>query len=126
MRAFDLLVVNSRSEPFGLTVIEAMASGTPVVATAVDGIPEIIRHGESGWLIKGGDHSSLVDGMLTLLLDPDLRRKFCQLGRQAAIERFSQHRFLNETQSLYRTLRSGRKLSHTVEPNGFKPELTVD
>jgi glycosyltransferase involved in cell wall biosynthesis len=114
MRAFDLLVVNSRSEPFGLTVTEAMASGTPVVATAVDGIPEIIRHGESGWLIKAGDHSSLVDGMLTLLLDPDLRRKFCQSGRQAAIERFSQQRFLNETQSLYRTLRSGRKLSHTV------------
>jgi glycosyltransferase involved in cell wall biosynthesis len=50
-RAFDLVIVNSQAEPFGLTVVEAMASGTPVLATAVDGIREIVEHGETGWLV---------------------------------------------------------------------------
>jgi len=102
MRALDLLVVNSRAEPFGLTVVEAMASGTPVLATAVDGIPEIVRHGESGWLIDGRDHRSLAEAMLMLLRDQNLRRKLGSNGRRDAIARFSIERFSTEIQSLYR------------------------
>jgi glycosyltransferase involved in cell wall biosynthesis len=51
MRALDLLVVNSRREPFGLVACEAMAVGTPVLATACDGLPEIIDHRRNGWLV---------------------------------------------------------------------------
>lgn len=109
MRAFDLLVVNSRSEPFGLTIVEAMLSGTPVLAAAVDGIPEIVRNGESGWLIDGRDHRSLAEAMLTLLRDQNLRRKLGSNGRRDAIQRFSIDRFMTEVLALYGTVYDGDK-----------------
>lgn len=102
MRAFDLLVVNSHSEPFGLTVVEAMLSGTPVLAAAVDGIPEIIRHGESGWLIDGRDQSSLAEAMLTLLRNQSLRENLSRNGRREAIRSFSVARYMGDIQSFYR------------------------
>jgi glycosyltransferase involved in cell wall biosynthesis len=126
MRAFDFLVVNSHAEPFGLIVIEAMASGTPVMATAVDGIPEIVNHGESGWLITKRDHDSLVEGMLTLGCDPVLRRALGQRGRQVTSDRFSSQRFLNETQSFYRSLIREGESPHLVAPTRFETELTGD
>jgi len=101
MRALDLLVVNSRTEPFGLTVIEAMASGVPVLATAVDGIKEIVRHGENGWLVKSLDRGALVKAMLTLLRDQSLRRQLAGEGRREAIAHFSTKRFLSEVEQLY-------------------------
>ena len=104
MRAFDLLIVNSRSEPFGLTIVEAMLSGTPVVAAAVDGIPEIVRHGESGWLINGRDRRALAEAMVMLLRDQNLRRKLASNGREDAIARFSIERFMTEIESFYRSI----------------------
>lgn len=104
MRAFDLLIVNSHSEPFGLTIVEAMFSGTPVLAAAVDGIPEIVRHGESGWLIDGRDRTLLAEATLTLLRDQNLRRKLASNGRRDAIARFSIERFISEMESLYRSI----------------------
>jgi glycosyltransferase involved in cell wall biosynthesis len=104
MRAFDLLIVNSHSEPFGLTIVEAMLSGTPVLAAAVDGIPEIVRHGESGWLIDGRNPTLLAEATLTLLRDQNLRRKLGNHGRRDAIARFSIERFMSEMESLYRSI----------------------
>jgi glycosyltransferase involved in cell wall biosynthesis len=109
MRALDLLVVNSRVEPFGLTVIEAMASGTPVLATAVDGINEIVRHRESGWLVPARDQRTLAEAMRLLLSDQNLREQLGSNGHRDVIARFSIERFINEMHSLYRgILESGR------------------
>lgn len=102
MNAFDLLVVNSHTEPFGLTVVEAMASGTPVLATAVDGITEIVSHGENGWLVPARDHEALVKAMLKLLRDDDLRANLGRNGRREASARFSMARLLSEVEELYR------------------------
>jgi len=66
MRAIDLLVLNSKVEPLGLVVLEAMACGTPVVATAVDGVPELIAHKATGWLVPSGHERQLVEGIVTL------------------------------------------------------------
>ena len=126
MRAFDLLIVNSRAEPFGLTVTEAMASETTVLATAVDGIPEIVRHRESGWLVNAGDPSSLCEGMLTLLRNPDLRRQLGRQGRQEALNRFSRQKLLSEIQSFYRRLPAGGRMPHHLGAKSFKTELTAD
>ena len=104
MRALDLLVVNSRVEPFGLTVIEAMASGTPVLATAVDGINEIVRHGENGWLVPARDQQRLAEAMLFLLGDQNLREQLGTHGRRDAVARFSIERFATEIHSFYRTV----------------------
>jgi L-malate glycosyltransferase len=107
MRALDLLVVNSRVEPFGLTVVEAMASGTAVLATAVDGITEIVSHGEDGWLVQARDHDALVKAMLTLLRDHGLRAELGRKGRRQANARFSIERFLREVEEFYSTALSG-------------------
>ncbi|MFS8087016.1 MAG: glycosyltransferase, partial [Acidobacteriota bacterium] len=62
MQALDVLVLNSRTEAFPLTALEGLASGTPVLATAVGGTPEMIRHGENGWLVQSGNQNDLVHG----------------------------------------------------------------
>ncbi|HVS82511.1 MAG TPA: glycosyltransferase family 4 protein [Pyrinomonadaceae bacterium] len=104
MRALDLLVVNSCVEPFGLTVIEAMASGTPVLATAVDGINEIVRHGENGWLVSGRDRRSLVEALFTVVRDRQLRERLAEEARSDALRRFSTDRFLNQIEAVYRDM----------------------
>ena len=127
MRALDLLVVNSRTEPFGLTVIEAMASGVPVLATAVDGIKEIVRHGENGWLVKSLDRGALVKAMLTLLRDQDLRRQLGREGRREAIARFSTKRFLSEVEQLYcDVLDSGELPQHKEGSKNFEVNLSPE
>ena len=119
MRAFDLLVVNSRSEPFGLTIVEAMLSGTPVLAAAVDGIPEIVRHGESGWLIYGCDQRSLAQAMLRLLRNDNLREQISRSGRREAINRFSVERYIHDIQSLYRQIIHRRSVGSAERARSF-------
>jgi glycosyltransferase involved in cell wall biosynthesis len=125
MRALDLLVVNSSVEPFGLTVIEAMASKTPVLATAVDGIREIVRHAENGWLIEPQDRRSLIEGLFSLVRDRQLRERLSQTGRLDVVERFSTGRFLNEIEAVYRSVRgrAGQSAAHTQK---LRTELSAD
>jgi L-malate glycosyltransferase len=109
MRALDLLVVNSHTEAFALTVLEGLASGTAILATAVDGTPEMIRHGENGWLVPARDRQTLAEAMLLLLGDQNLREQIGGNGRRDAMARFSVERFATEIHSFYRgILESGR------------------
>ena len=80
-RAADVYVHPTRAESFGLTVAEAMACGTPVVASRVGGIPEVIAEGESGLLVDVGDASQLAASIVSLLQDAARRDA---LGRAAA------------------------------------------
>lgn len=75
MRAFDLLVVPSWKEPFGLVAVEAMAAGTPVVATRSGGLAEVPRDGVDGLLVPARDPSALVDAVLRLIRDGGLRAR---------------------------------------------------
>jgi glycosyltransferase involved in cell wall biosynthesis len=102
MRALDLLVVNSRREPFGLVACEAMAVGTPVLATASDGLPEIIDHGRNGWLVSFGDQQQLVDGLAFLAERPELRSELAGAARADVAKRFALDRYLSELQEFYR------------------------
>jgi glycosyltransferase involved in cell wall biosynthesis len=67
LRHVDVLVLPSREEPFGTVLSEAMAVGTPVVATAVDGLPEVVEDGVTGVLVQPGDPSAIADGVLHVL-----------------------------------------------------------
>jgi glycosyltransferase involved in cell wall biosynthesis len=121
MQGLDLLVVNSHQEPFALTVLEGLSSGTAVLATSVGGTPEMVRHGANGWLVKAHDHEGLVKGMLTLLRDERLRQQLGCEGRREAIARFSIKRFLSEMEQLYVSLPGNSGLTENFEVN-LSPE----
>jgi L-malate glycosyltransferase len=104
MQALDLLIVNSTAEPFGLVIPEAMACGTPVLATAVDGIPEIISHRETGWLVQSGDEAELSDAIVSLLRREELREELAARAGRHVREAFSLGRYLTELQTFYRSL----------------------
>lgn len=77
------------SELLGLAVLEAMASGTPVICSRVGGLPEIVRHAETGFLVEPGDVGELRDRLALLLADPALARRLGDNARQHVLERFT-------------------------------------
>jgi glycosyltransferase involved in cell wall biosynthesis len=101
MQTLDLLVVNSSAEPFGLVILEAMACGTPVLAAAVDGIPEIVEHGKNGWLVPPRDKRLLADAIAHLSREPELRARLAATGREDVAANFSLGRYLSEIESFY-------------------------
>ena len=87
--ALDVLVVPSiHEEPLGNVVLEAMASGTPVIGTLSGGIPEMIREGETGFLVAKKDPEELAAQILRLLKDPELRAKMGTAARERVAEAF--------------------------------------
>jgi len=76
------LVVPSRFEGFGLTVVEAMAAGTSVVATDVDGLRALVRNGVNGYLVDYGNRDALSGRIASLLEDPAAQRAFSQKGQE--------------------------------------------
>ena len=89
MQAFDLLVLNSWAEPFGLVIVEGMALGLPVLATNAGGVPEILKHGESGWLTPPKDDGALAGSIGTLLRNGGVRSRIGQRAKNQAWRRFS-------------------------------------
>jgi spore coat protein SA len=81
LSTLDVLVHPSRIEAFGLVVAEAQAAGTPVVASRVGGIPENVRHGETGFLVEPDQPGEIAARVLELLDDPDKRQAFGEAGR---------------------------------------------
>ncbi|HYT49615.1 MAG TPA: glycosyltransferase family 4 protein [Pyrinomonadaceae bacterium] len=110
MQGLDVLVVNSHQEPFALTVLEGLASGTAVLATAVGGTPEMVRHRENGYLVSSRDHAELSNAILALLRDKNLRRQLGRKGRFDAVAKFSIDRFIKDVESLYRGVLATRKM----------------
>lgn len=85
----DIFVLPTRADLSSFASLEAMASSCPVIATAVGGIPDIVRHGETGLLIPKNDASALAASLDVLLTNPSQRRGFGQAGRQVVEQHFS-------------------------------------
>lgn len=96
----DALVISSLNEGTSVTVIEALASGCPVVSTAVGGMPDLLDGGELGKLVPSGDADALASAILdTLRNPPDVTR-----AQHLMIERYSIDRLVSDLDSLYRAL----------------------
>lgn len=83
------IVLPSLSEAYGLVNVEALSVGTPVVASRVGGIPEIVRDGVDGFLFPPGDHLQLADRLRQLLSSRELRDEMSRNARRRFIEKFS-------------------------------------
>jgi len=101
LRRFDLFVLPSRWEGFPLTILEAMAAGVPIVATAVDGSVEAIRHGTDGLLVPPEDAEALAKAMREALSDPAASRQRAEAARKRAKTEFSFERMLEAYRRVY-------------------------
>jgi glycosyltransferase involved in cell wall biosynthesis len=89
LHEFDLFVHPSYSEPFGLSIVEAMAMRKPVIACNSGGVPEIITHGQDGWLVEERSEDAVAAAISTLLSEGELSRQLGQRARDTVRERFT-------------------------------------
>jgi glycosyltransferase involved in cell wall biosynthesis len=99
--AFDVYVQPSLVEPLGLSILEAMAAGLPVVASQVGGIPEIVVPGETGILVPPSSAEALADGVAALLDAPNLRAVMGQAGRTRVLSDFSPDEQVDRIESVF-------------------------
>ncbi len=100
MRSFDIAALSSREEVFPMFLLEAMATGLPVVSTAVGSIDEIVEDGETGFLVETGDHGTLAERLLALVNDPRRLREMGKRGMERVEEHFSIRTMVDSFQGL--------------------------
>jgi glycosyltransferase involved in cell wall biosynthesis len=110
--AFDALVLASGNEGTPVSAIEALASGRPVVATRVGGVPDVVRDGEDGFLVEAGDVEAMADRLALLAADPGLSARLGETGRARVLPRYSVGRLIDDVDLLYRSL---------LEAEGLRP-----
>jgi glycosyltransferase involved in cell wall biosynthesis len=115
LSAYDAFVLSSRWEGLPRVVLQAMAAGLPVVATAVDGTPEAIDEGESGYLVAAGDVAALADRMLRIGRDRDAARHMGTVGLSRVGE-FSAERMVEQLGELYAGLTARANARHDSTP----------
>ena len=101
LQCADLFVLPSSTEGLSNSLLEAMSTGLPVIATAVGGAPDVIDHKVNGWLIPPNDIQAIQNAITNLLSDPDLRYQLAQSARQTIIERFALSVVARQLRKLY-------------------------
>jgi glycosyltransferase involved in cell wall biosynthesis len=97
----EMTILPSLYEGLPLVAVESLAAGRAVVATAVDGTPEVVIDGKTGLTVPPGDGDQLAEAICRLLRDGELRRQLGHAGRRWVLEHFSQERQVQQTQALY-------------------------
>jgi glycosyltransferase involved in cell wall biosynthesis len=110
--AADLALLASNTEGCPLVIAEAMFAGLPVVASQVGGIPEVMKDGETGFLVPVGDDTRMAGQILHLAGDPALRQCMGQAGRQRALSLFSEDGMVANYKRIY------GELIQRAEPRG--------
>lgn len=97
----DIGVLPSFYEGLPLTAVETLAAGLPLVATAVDGTPEVVLDGKTGLLVPPGDPAAMAGAIRQLARQSELRQKLAKAGREWVLQRFTIERQVEQTSSLY-------------------------
>jgi len=105
----DLAVIPSLSEGIPNVALEAMGRGIPLIASAVGGLPDMVTHEESGFLVPSGNADALSESMRVLIRHPDERRRIGDRGRSEAEARFSLEGRMKKIAAFYADLMPGRK-----------------
>jgi len=108
MTTFDVFVLPSNWEAFGIVLLEAMGLGKPMVATHVGGIPEVIDEGVNGFLVEPRNSQQLAEKILELLRDKTLRDRMGQNGMQKVRDIFSIQKMVRATEQVYRSVVNAR------------------
>jgi glycosyltransferase involved in cell wall biosynthesis len=98
---FDVFVLPSLWEGLPFVLVEAAALGKPIVATAVDGVPEILEDGRTGLLVPPGDSEALANAVIRLLREKDEAGRLAERARSLVPPRFPLRRMVEQTQTLY-------------------------
>ncbi|MBN2406776.1 MAG: glycosyltransferase [Elusimicrobia bacterium] len=104
MDSTDILVHTVNFEGLGTVILQAMSSGVPVIATGVGGITELVRNGETGYLVGKNDSSAVAEKILSLLEDRDTRDEFSARSRDIIEKNFSDKAMVRKYLSLYQSL----------------------
>ena len=104
LAAADLFLLPSSTESFGLVALEAMASGVPVVASHVGGIPEVVEEGVNGYLAHPDDVDTMAERALRLLTDERLHQQFAAAGRDRARKLFHYQSVVPQYEAVYQRL----------------------
>lgn len=102
MADLDVVALSSRNEGTPVALIEALAAGRPVVATAVGGVPFVVHDGRNGWLVPPEDPAALAEVIEACLADPAEAARRAAAGRTEVLERFAAERLVADVRALYR------------------------
>ena len=94
-------------EPFGLTMLESMVSGKPIIVTNAGGMPEVIEDGVNGYIVRARDHEMLAKRSIELLKDDNLRRQLGENGRRIVAEKYSAERMTDDILKVYENVLGG-------------------
>jgi glycosyltransferase involved in cell wall biosynthesis len=104
LKGAHVFALASNWEGFGIAVIEAMASGKPVVATDVEGLRDVVKDGSTGFLVPRGEPGPLAEKIILLLRNPDLRLQMGREGRKRVEVLFSLDNMMVGLETMYRDL----------------------
>ena len=104
LNSSDIFLIPSQSESFGLAALEAMACGLPVISSSVGGLPELVRHNESGFIAEIGDIDRMAKYTLELLLNERKYKMFSDNARKRAVKVFDKSLVVPMYENYYKTI----------------------
>lgn len=111
LSAADIFLIPSQSESFGLSALEAMACELPVISSSVGGLPELIAHGETGYIAEIGDVERMAKYTIELLTNDIKYKLFASASRRRAVEMFNAEKIVDQYEHYYQQVLSGMMIA---------------